>query len=70
MSQPFAEEQELRDRRTHNLGSGPADDGDGASISTVDKDSPGVRRIEAITTTWNKVDKIWFIVALVILTCE
>lgn len=69
MSHPFQAEQELRERRTHNAVQGPADDGDGASLMTVDKDSPGVRRIEAITATWSKIDKIWFIVALVVLTC-
>lgn len=42
---------------------------DGVSIA-YDEKSPGVRRIEAITSVWTTQTMVWFIVALVLFTCE
>lgn len=63
MSRPVDEErqQELRHRNAPSPGS---DD-----LSKVESKSPGVRRMEAINDVWTRTNKIWFIVALVILTC-
>ncbi|BEJ11929.1 hypothetical protein CspHIS471_0203890 [Cutaneotrichosporon sp. HIS471] len=45
-----------------------ANDGETESIMAVDKDSPGVRRIEAIVSTWTTKDRVYFLTALVVMT--
>jgi hypothetical protein len=39
-------------------------------LASTQVQSPGIRRIEAITKAWNKTDKIWFIIGILLLTCE
>jgi hypothetical protein len=43
-------------------------DGDASSVFTVEKDSPGVRRMEAMTSIWDHKGKIAFLCSLVIMT--
>jgi hypothetical protein len=43
---------------------------DNTSIVGRDEKSPGIRRIEAINKAWNFKDKIWFFIALCVLTCK
>lgn len=64
---------ELRQRREHEQAqqvyhTADPNDADNASVMTTDKDSPGVRRIEAITSVWNMKDRVIFLGALVVMT--
>lgn len=63
---------ELRRRRNEQeeqvYHTADANDADHASVMTTDKDSPGVRRIEAITSVWTMKDRVVFLGALVVMT--
>lgn len=62
---------ELRQRRDHEqtvFQAQDANDADNQSVMAVDKDSPGVRRIEAIVSTWSRKDRVYFLGALVVMT--
>lgn len=64
------DEENQRELRQRHLGArDDSDVGVGVDIA-YDEKSPGVRRIEAITSLWTRTNKIWFVVALVLFTCE
>lgn len=64
MSRQVDEERQQELRQRHATGD------DDVDFSKVQSKSPGVRRMEAINDVWTFKNKMWFIVALVILTCE
>lgn len=63
------ETNELRQRTRQSELEGHQHHDDNGSVVASDRASPGVARIEAITTAWNRTNKIWFLVALILLTC-
>lgn len=66
MTKQYHEEEGVRQRP---LANNVADEEEEA-IHSSDAKSPGVRRIEAITNAWSKINKIEFIIALMFFTCE
>lgn len=64
MSRQVDEERQQELRQRHVTGD------DDVDFSKVQSKSPGVRRMEAINDVWTFKNKMWFIVALVILTCK
>lgn len=65
-----AENAELRQRRNRpedEIYPANGDNSDQASIMTTDKDSPGVRRIEAMTSMWTLKHRVVFLGTLIVM---